>query len=148
MRERIAIAISILAVAVLTALSVAFAVHQNPVAATPTDPADAAAGEPAAGDTPHRDDPFNGGSAAGHAVFRNWGCHRCHSVQGVGSRRFPLDGVGSRRTAGELRAWTVGSAALQDSISPSAFRAKRRYEEVPEEEMRLLLEWMGTLVQQ
>jgi cytochrome c2 len=147
MRERIAIAISILAVAVLTALSVAFAMHQNPAPTAPVDVAGDAAGEPAVAPTPGRDDQQQG-SAAGYEVFRNRGCERCHSVQGVGSRRFPLDGVGSRRTAGELRAWTVASAAVQDSLSPSASRAKRRYEELPEEEMRLLLEWMGSLLQQ
>jgi hypothetical protein len=68
-------------------------------------------------------------------------------VQGVGSPRFPLDGVGARRTPDELYAWTVGGPTVQDSLSPSALRAKRRYEQVPEEDMRALIAWMRLLQQ-
>jgi hypothetical protein len=135
MRERIAIAISILAVVLLAGLSVLFAAYQNPVA--PGEPVAALAPDSDAG---HPDHPV-----MGRAVFRNWGCLRCHSVEGIGSRRYPLDGVGSRRTTGELFAWTVGGRDVQDSLSPSALRAKQRYQQIPEEELRALLAWMQGL---
>jgi cytochrome c peroxidase len=86
-------------------------------------------------------------SLAGLRVFSAQGCERCHSVQGVGSPRFPLDGVGSRRNLDELRAWTLGSPAVQDSLSPSAVRAKRSYEQIPAEEMRVLLAYLAALIE-
>jgi hypothetical protein len=44
-------------------------------------------------------------------------------------------GVGSRRTLEALFDWTVATPAVQDSLSPSAVRAKRRYEQIPEADM-------------
>ena len=38
-----------------------------------------------------------------------------------------------------------GAPAVRDSLSPSALRAKRRYEQIPDEEMRVLIAWMRLL---
>jgi cytochrome c5 len=151
MRKRIAIGLSVLAVGVLVALSVLFAAQQNPAdgarveAATMTDTAPGIVPPVAA---PHRQAPRqDNDSVAGLRVFRAQGCERCHSVQGVGSPRFPLDGVGSRRDREELRAWTVGASAVQDSLSPSAVRAKRRYEQIPAADMRALIVYLAALTE-
>jgi hypothetical protein len=143
MRERIAVGISILAVGVLLALSVLFAVRQNPTAGSTaiTAPRSDAIGESRMPDVRQEND-----SVAGMRVFSASGCERCHSVAGVGSPRYPLDGVGSRRSPVELRTWTVASAAVQDSLSPSAVRAKQRYEQIPREGMRVLLVYMASLI--
>jgi cytochrome c553 len=147
MRERIAIGISILAMVVLVALSVVFALRQNPGTA-PAPFASAASGAPA-GPITGTDEPGadlqERDSVAGLRVFRASNCERCHSVAGVGSPRYPLDGVGSRRSQDELRAWTVGAASVQDSLSPSALRAKQRYQQLSAEELRLLLFFMARL---
>jgi cytochrome c553 len=147
MRERIAIGISILAMVVLVALSVVFAVRQNPHtapapfagAATDAPPGPAGGTEGPGAGTQASD------STAGLGVFRASNCERCHSVAGVGSPRYPLDGVGSRRTQDELRAWTIGAETVQDSLSPSALRAKQRYQQLSAEEMRVLLSFMASL---
>lgn len=154
MRERISIAMTVGAMVLLVALSLAFARIQNPGAG-----AVAAAGEPVADDVvptapepppahpvgpePVAEAPAD--SARGREVFRALGCERCHSVAGTGSPRYPLDGVGARRTAAELLAWTVAEPAVRDSLSPSAVRAKRRYEDVPEADMEALVRYMATL---
>lgn len=150
MRKRMAVGISILAVSVLVALSVLFAVRQNPAGAAPLiavavpDTATGRTTPTAAVPQPQVPQQEND-SLAGQRVFRAQGCERCHSVQGVGSPRFPLDGVGSRRKRDELRAWTVGAPALEDSLSPSAVRTKRRYEQIAPEEMRVLLTYLTAL---
>jgi cytochrome c5 len=139
MRERIAIGISVLVVVLLVALSTVFAATQNPeerrlpVVAPRAD----APAAPEAAD-----------SARGRQVFQAHGCERCHSVAGVGSPRYPLDGIGGRRERDELYAWTVADEAVLDSLSPSAARAKRRYVEMPQEEMEALLDYMSTLMAQ
>jgi mono/diheme cytochrome c family protein len=152
MRERIAIGITLLTLVLLVALSVGFAVNQNTAAArapyamtSPVEPA-AEPAEPAAAEPPAAADPAPpADSVRGRAVYARLACARCHSVEGVGSRRYPLDGVGARRTRDELLAWTIGGEAVRDSLSPSALRTKQRYHEVPEAEMELLLRYLETL---
>jgi cytochrome c5 len=152
MRERLAVGITILAVCLLVGLSVLFAVRQNPaagvgpVAGTSDYAPDGPAPRTEASAEPDAALPAND-SLAGLRVFRASGCARCHSVAGEGSPRYPLDGVGSRRNRDELRAWTVGAEAMQDSLSPSALRAKQRYQEMPADEMRVLLSFMSRLVE-
>jgi mono/diheme cytochrome c family protein len=141
MRERLAAGLSVLAIGLLALLSVVFAATQNrgvppDSVATPTPHADVAPADVA----PAQD------SVRGRQVFQAQGCERCHSVEGVGSPRYPLDGVGSRRGREALRDWTVAGVAVVDSLSPSAARAKRRYAEMPAEEMDALLSYMQRLV--
>lgn len=152
MRKRIAVGISILVVTVLVALALLFAVRQNPAGSSRLQAAAmlgtaADRTTPAAADTQPQVPVQENDSLAGRRVFRAQGCERCHSVQGVGSPRLPLDGVGSRRKLDELRAWTVGAAAVQDSLSPSAVRAKRGFERIPAAEMRVLLAYLAALIQ-
>lgn len=42
-------------------------------------------------------------SPSGKDLFDKLSCSACHSIAGQGNRGFPLDGIGSRRTAGELK---------------------------------------------
>lgn len=147
MRERIAIGISVLVIGLLATLALAFARSQNrsalrdvaqPAAALEaTAPTPAPTSREAAGETAD--------SARGRVVFREQTCERCHSVAGVGSPRYPLDGVGSRRTPVELRAWTIAAAIVADSLSPSAARAKRGYAELPAVDMNALLRYLASL---
>jgi mono/diheme cytochrome c family protein len=133
MRERIAIAISILTVALLVTLSALFAVRQDRELAAASPPAETGTAGVAAD------------SARGRAVYLAQRCARCHSVDGAGSRRSPLDGVGARRTRAELLAWTVADAVVEDSLSPSAARAKRRYRHLPDEDIRVLITYLERL---
>ena len=47
-------------------------------------------------------------------------CARCHSIAGKGNPRRPLDGVGARRNAAELRDWNIG-ARRYGRTSPGKF---------------------------
>jgi hypothetical protein len=143
MRERLAIGLSIVAVTVLAALSLVFARIQNPAdglpagVAAPGDPALPTAPAPPAATAPV--------VARGRAVLEAQGCLRCHAVAGVGNMRAPLDGVGARRDAAGLHAWTVGTPALADSLPASVFRAKQGYQTMPAGEMEALIGYLGSL---
>jgi hypothetical protein len=147
MRERIATLVGVLALVLLAGLSVLFARAQNPGA-----PGDAAAGvtttpAPSAGPTA---DPSvamaqAADSARGRVVYQAQGCEGCHSIAGVGSPRSPLDGVGARRTAAELRAWTLGLPAVADSLPPAMLRLKQGFAEIPAEELDALMVFLGSL---
>lgn len=47
---------------------------------------------------------------AGEELYADLACARCHSVAGRGSARSPLDGVGTRLSEEEIRAWVTSGA--------------------------------------
>lgn len=77
--------------------------------------------------------------ARGRDLFREVGCTGCHVAEGVGSRRIPLDGVGSRLSADTLRAWVVDPRSVDPSVRKPA------YDDLPEEEVDALVAYMLSL---
>ena len=47
----------------------------------------------------------SGVAATGEEVYAAQKCSQCHSVEGKGNKKYPLDGVGSRLSEGEIREW-------------------------------------------
>lgn len=45
----------------------------------------------------------SGGPPSGKELFETLSCSACHSIAGQGNTSFPLDGIGSRRTANEIK---------------------------------------------
>ena len=48
----------------------------------------------------------------GAEVFNTQKCAVCHSVAGKGSKSNPLDGVGAKLSADDIRAWITDPAAM------------------------------------
>jgi cytochrome c2 len=74
----------------------------------------------------------------GQDVYTAQRCHTCHSIAGVGSRRYPLDGVGSRLTAEELRKWIVAPQEMQRGVRKRAYK-------LPESELKDLVAYLSSL---
>jgi mono/diheme cytochrome c family protein len=83
--------------------------------------------------------------ARGRSVFVEQRCAQCHSIAGVGSPRYPLDGVGARRTPASIRAWTVALPAVEDSLPPGIFRRKRSYQQLPATDLDALVAYLSSL---
>jgi hypothetical protein len=81
----------------------------------------------------------------GRRLFLEIGCARCHSVQGQGNSRYPLDGVGARRAPSDLRAWMLAVGPVEDSLSRSVVRAKQRFRDEPEEALASLEVFLTSL---
>jgi cytochrome c553 len=156
MRQRFAFGIAVLAIALLGSLAVIFAGMQNPPVSVTAAPASLASprgpdADPARSPSSPRL-PADAGllapaadSARGRMVFDSAGCARCHSAGGVGSPRYPLDGIGSRRTAAQLRAWTQGADVLADSLPPSALRTKQAYRALKPADLDALIAFLQSL---
>ena len=41
----------------------------------------------------------------------------CHSVAGVGNKKFPLDGVGAKLSAADIKEWIVNPDAMQAKLA-------------------------------
>lgn len=138
MRELLALLVSAMAIAVLTALAIVFARTSNP----PAEPGTAKADVIEVGDSAPE---ASVDSVRGRLVFDSRSCSRCHSVDGAGSQRSPLDGVGSRRTPAELRAWTLATGDVADSLPPAVRSVKQEYGNLPPEELNALVVYLGRL---
>jgi len=82
---------------------------------------------------------------AGRQVYKQQACARCHSIAGKGNPRNPLDSVGARHTADELRDWIIGADTLQGSVPQSIFKLKKTYRELSDRDLDNLVIYMQNL---
>jgi mono/diheme cytochrome c family protein len=53
-----------------------------------------------------------GSAAAGRKVFETQKCQLCHSVEAKGNPKGPLDGVGKKHSATDLKLWITQPAEM------------------------------------
>lgn len=75
----------------------------------------------------------------GRAVYAEQKCQACHSIAGVGSRRYPLDGVGSKLTADDIRKWIVVPREMNPRVS------KRAFDTLPPADLEALVAYVSSL---
>jgi len=142
MREKWARRIAFLTGQLVLLLAVAFALIQNPL--EPPDTTESRAQAPptelleSVALDPERIE-------AGRQVYGQQTCARCHSINGEGNPRNPLDGVGARRTAQELRDWITGADALQGALPERAFKLKQAYRELSGDDLDALIIYLQSL---
>lgn len=140
MRERWARLIALLTGVMVLLLSAGFSVLQNPVRVSAATEVAKDSATPPTG-TPAEV------AALGRALFDQHDCTRCHSIEGHGSPRSPLDGVGSRLSREEIRHWMIGDDAVKDDLSPRALAAKKPYAGMPEAELQALLDYLQAMTE-
>ncbi len=125
----------------IVALAVVFAVQQNPATDARPDVEDVApATMPDAGaDTPAPDvpaaEPAQAATTRGRAVYAAHRCRACHSLEGEGNPRSPLDGVGARLTEREIRLWIVAPQEMNPAVRKRPF-------ELPEDDLAALVAYL------
>ncbi len=78
----------------------------------------------------------------GRTAFEEQGCLRCHGLEGEGSPRSPLDGVGARLTPEAIRAFIVAADEVRASLSPSVARQKTGYAGLPAAELDAMVTFL------
>jgi len=81
----------------------------------------------------------------GRQIYMQQSCGFCHSIAGQGNPRNPLDGVGKKRTASELRNFITGADTLQGVLTTSIRKMKQKYKELPDDELDALIIYMQSL---
>jgi mono/diheme cytochrome c family protein len=81
----------------------------------------------------------------GRSIYKEQHCSVCHSVEGSGNPRYPLDGVGDRLGPEDIRKWIIGAEELKLQMPGRAFRIKQDYKELPPEELYALVAYMQSL---
>jgi mono/diheme cytochrome c family protein len=83
--------------------------------------------------------------AAGEKAFAANKCTMCHSIAGKGNAKGPLDGVGSKYKAEEIREWLVNPTEMAKKTGAMRKPMKKSYSTLPKEELDALVAYMSSL---
>ena len=82
----------------------------------------------------------------GQDVYAAQKCSTCHSIDGKGKKVSPLDGVGSKLTAEEIRAWIVTPAEMTKKTNSTKKPVMpNKYSKLPADEVDALVAYMQSL---
>ena len=89
--------------------------------------------------------PAPGGAQAtdkGAAVFVAQKCSLCHSLDGKGNAKGPLDDVGSTLTADEIRQWIVTPVEMTAKAKATRKPAMKAFPNLPKEDVDALVAFL------
>jgi mono/diheme cytochrome c family protein len=73
-------------------------------------------------------------------AFERLRCSGCHSIGGIGNPGSPLDGIGARMSAAEIRDWTLATGPARQEIS--ARTAQRKSQAADDPELQALIDYL------
>jgi len=82
--------------------------------------------------------------ARGLAVYGEQKCSLCHSVAGKGNAKGPLDAVGAKLNAADLKAWIVDAKGMTAKTKSTRKPDMKNYT-MPEADVDALVAYMQTL---
>jgi cytochrome c2 len=80
-----------------------------------------------------------GDTAHGKEVYTAQKCQMCHSIAGAGNKKSPLDGVGSKLSAEEMKKWIVTPKQMKPDTKMKA------YTNIPDKDLSDLVAYLTTL---
>lgn len=89
--------------------------------------------------------PAAGGAQAtdkGAAVYTAQKCSLCHSLDGKGNAKGPLDEIGSKLTADEIRQWIVTPVEMSAKAKAARKPAMKAFPNLPKEDLDALVAFL------
>ena len=80
----------------------------------------------------------------GQKVFTDQKCSLCHSVGGHGNAKGPLDTVGSKLSADDIRQWVVDAKAMTAKTKATRKPEMKQYT-LPKDDVDALVAYLSTL---
>lgn len=82
----------------------------------------------------------------GQELFTAQKCGMCHSVAGVGNKKFPLDGVGAKLSAADIKEWIVNPDAMEaKQTGPKPVMKMKSFKSLPAADVDALVAYIGSL---
>ena len=81
----------------------------------------------------------------GMKVYAAQKCSVCHSIEGKGAKKGPLDGVGSKLSEDEIHEWIVNAAAMTKKTKSTRKPVMKDYSKLPKEDVDALVAYMASL---
>ena len=82
--------------------------------------------------------------AQGEKIFVDQKCSLCHSVAGKGNAKGPLDDVGTKLSAADIRAWLVDANGMTTKTGATRKPAMKQYT-LSKEDVDSLVAYLTTL---
>jgi mono/diheme cytochrome c family protein len=82
---------------------------------------------------------------AGIKAYAAQKCSICHSIAGVGNKKLPLDGVGAKLTADQIREWIVEPASAAKKANSTVKPQMKAYTALPKPELEALVAYLKSL---
>ncbi len=79
----------------------------------------------------------------GATVFAAQKCSMCHSLDGKGQAKGPLDGVGTKLKADEIRQWIIAPAEMTTKSGATRKPAMRAYPNLPKDDLDALVAFLA-----
>jgi mono/diheme cytochrome c family protein len=86
-----------------------------------------------------------GKAAEGEKIYAREKCSMCHSINGKGNVKFPLDGVGSKLKPEEIREWIVNPKGQTAKLQTKPAMAMKSFANLPKEDVDALVAYLETL---
>ena len=87
-----------------------------------------------------------GDAKRGEAVYAAQKCQVCHAIAGKGNKMNPLDGVGTKLSADDIRKWIVSPVEMAtQSKSTKKPPMLAKYDKLPPADVDALVAYMQTL---
>jgi mono/diheme cytochrome c family protein len=86
-----------------------------------------------------------GDAKLGEKIYAEQKCQMCHSIGGKGNAKGPLDDVGSRLSADELRQWIVDAPGMTAKTKAARKPLMKSYPSLSKEQVDALVAYMQTL---
>ena len=85
-------------------------------------------------------------AAAGEKVYTAQKCSVCHNIMGKGAKNNPLDGVGKKLSAADIREWIVNPVEMtKKSKSTGKPPMPNRFSKLPPADIDALVAYMQSL---
>ena len=82
---------------------------------------------------------YSADATAGKAIYTAQKCQMCHSIAGVGNKKSPLDGVGAKLKAEEIKKWIKTPKEMKAATTMKA------YPTLPDKQLEDLTAYLLTL---
>ncbi|MFN7980065.1 MAG: cytochrome c [Vicinamibacterales bacterium] len=81
----------------------------------------------------------------GAQVFAAQKCSMCHAVAGKGNAKGPLDGVGAKYSAADLKEWIVNAKVMMEKTKATRKPAMKDFSTLPAADVDNLVAYLRTL---
>ena len=83
-------------------------------------------------------------SAKGQQLFTDQKCSLCHSIAGKGNAKGPLDNVGGKLKADDIRQWIVDSKGMTEKTKAERKPVMKEFT-LPKDDVDALVAYLSTL---
>lgn len=84
-----------------------------------------------------------GAQDKGAAVYEAQKCSLCHALDGRGNAKGPLDSVGAKMSANDIRQWIVAPAEMTAKAQSTRKPAMRAYPNLPKDDLDALVNFLA-----